>query len=242
MSLPIQDNALSRVDFDGAFFSGVLHVHRQEWAEAADAIDAARRAMDGRLTALMAESYSRAYPIMVNAQKLAEMEEIIEFRQLEERSRVAANHHPANRPNEIAARERLLGVWRDRLAGCRVDAEVHASILAVRSLILGPADDVEATLKLSELSRQAQRYKFAERVLLRALSELGSDLNGPVFGMGIVDGARVSSGVSNLDARSLTTLIERVLRTDLTLLTPGYGISHEQLCRRLVTEGGGLDR
>lgn len=66
--------------FDGSFFSAVLHIHKKEWALAAEAIDCSRRAMDGRFTALMAESYNRAYPSMVTAQTLAELEEVSRFR------------------------------------------------------------------------------------------------------------------------------------------------------------------
>lgn len=64
-------------------------------------------------------------------------EEIINFRQFEMRTSQRARLHAANRPNEKEARDHLLEVWRRRLDGCRVDAEVHSSILAVRSLILG---------------------------------------------------------------------------------------------------------
>jgi FKBP12-rapamycin complex-associated protein len=117
LSDQLVDNPLSAVDFDAAFYSSVLHIHRNEWAEAANAIDAARQAMDGRLTALMAESYSRAYPSMVTAQSLAEMEEIIELRKVGERFKTSAHQHPANRPNEDSARQRLLSVWRERLNG-----------------------------------------------------------------------------------------------------------------------------
>lgn len=105
--------------------------------------------MDARFTALMAESYNRAYPSMVTAQTLAEMEEIIELQKLEERSKGSSHRHPANKPDTGAARQRLLQVWRERLGGVRADAEVHSSILAVRSLILGPSEDSEATLTLS---------------------------------------------------------------------------------------------
>eukprot|EP00536_Pseudo-nitzschia_multiseries_P002882 jgi/Psemu1/318014/estExt_fgenesh1_pm.C_410004 len=161
-----------QLDFDGAFFSAILHIHREEWQMAAESIDGARKAMDGRFTALMAESYNRAYPSIVTAQTLAEMEEIIEYRKIEKDSQGGSHCHPANRPNINEARERLLSVWRDRLAGCRVDAEVHYSIMAVRSLILGPEDEVEATLTLSDLSRQAQRFKLAERILLAPLEKL----------------------------------------------------------------------
>jgi hypothetical protein len=215
---------------------------RKEWAHAADAIDAARKAMDGRLTALMAESYSRAYPSMVTAQTLAEMEEIVEFRKIEERSKVGAHQHPVNRPDEDKARQRLLSVWRERLAGCRVDAEVHSSILAVRSLVLGPADEVEATLALSELSRQAQRFKFAERVLLDPLEALNADLNGPMFGFGLSDsrGARLDFSGSNF--ASHRSFIDRVLIGDKATIMPSYGPPHEQWCKSLVTEAGGLER
>jgi hypothetical protein len=44
--------------------------------------------------------------------------------------------------------------------------------------ILEPTDEVDTTLTLSELSREAQRFKLAERVLLEPLEKLGGDLNG----------------------------------------------------------------
>lgn len=225
-------------EFDGNFYSAVLHIHRCEWPEAAEAIDGARKAMDGRLTALMAESYSRAYPSLVTAQTLAEMEEVLQFQKLVERSKMSAHQHPANRPNEQFARQRLLSVWRDRLAGCRVDAEVHASILAVRSLVLGPGEEVEATLKLSALSRQAGRYKFAERVLLRPLSDLSADLNGPAFNLSL--GRRVD--FASLDRGSLIQVIDRCLAGDLSFVVPEYGPNHEQWSKSLVADAGGLEK
>jgi FAT domain len=236
------ESSLTLIDFDGAFYSAVLHVHRKEWADAANLIDAARRAMDGRLTALMAESYSRAYPSMVTAQTLAEMEEIVEFRKTEERAHASARRHPANRPNDIEARKNLLSVWRKRLAGCRVDAEVHASILAVRSLVLGPADEVESTLTLSELSRQSQRYKFAERMLLDPLEVLHADLNGPCFGFRVSEQLRVRVDYSSVGISSFPSIIDRIVAGELGNIIPSYGPPHEQWSKSLVDQAGGLDR
>lgn len=238
----LRNDVLPRVDYDGAFYTAVLHVHRKEWAHAADAIDAARKAMDGRLTALMAESYSRAYPSMVAAQTLAEMEEIVELSKVEERSKLGSHQHPANRPDEDMARQRLLSVWRERLAGCRVDAEVHASIIAVRSLVLGPVDEIESTLALSELSRQSQRFKFAERVLLDPLEALNADLNGPTFGFGLLDLHGKRLNFSGVGACSHSSFIDRIVMGDLTTILPLYGPPHEQWSKNLVAEAGGLDR
>lgn len=230
------------VDFDGAFYSAVLHVHRREWDPAAEAIDGARKAMDSRLTALMAESYSRAYPSMVTAQTLAEMEEIIEFRKLEEHALVSHNQHPTNRPNAERARKHLLSVWRNRLAGCRMDADVHASILAVRSLVVRPDEEVEAILTLSELSRQAQQFKFAERVLLDSLGALKTDLEGPVFGIGLPESLRVVNDFFSFPSAALPNIVDNILSGDFRNIVTNYGSTHEQWSRKLVVESGGLHR
>ena len=238
-----RDGKLPRVDFDGAFFSAVLHVHREQWHKAAEAIDAARKAMDGRFTALMAESYNRAYPNIVTAQTLAEMEEIIEFKKIEKEAHEGGHSHPANRPNSDEARERLLSVWRDRLSGCRVDAEVHYSIMAVRSLILGPEDEVDSTLTLSELSREAQRFKLAERVLLRPLEKLGVDLNGSVFGFGLAENLGLRTELdSSLKTQPIPRIIDNLVASSNSAYLPNYSEVHHQWSRQLVEEAGGLER
>ena len=237
------DVGKSQVDFDGAFYTAVLHIHRKDWSPAAEAIDAARKAMDGRMTALLAESYSRAYPSMVTAQMLAEMEEIIEVRKLEEK-KMGQSDRGDKSSYTSKERERLLSVWRKRLEGCRVDAGVHASILGVRSLILSPEDDVDATLMLSEVSRQDQRYKFAERVILDPLASLNADLSGPVFGIGLkhdlglqVDFPRVAENPT-----SLSNYINKVLAGDLSNIVPAVTPEHERLSEKLIATAGGLDR
>ena len=238
----VRENAVPRVDFDGSFFSAVMHIHRKEWSSAAEAIDSARKAMDGRFTALMAESYNRAYPSMVTAQTLAEMEEIIDLQKLEEQSRGGSHRHPANKPNTGKARQRLLKVWRERLGGCRADAEVHASILAVRSLILGPSEDYEATLTLSDLSRQAERYKLAERVLLDPLEELRADLDGHIFGFNLGDHVGLGLGVTGSNTGSNGPIINHLVADKAGTFLPNYGPKQEQLSNKLVSAAGGLER
>lgn len=238
-----RDGFVPRVDFDGAFFSAVLHVHRKEWAPAAEAIDAARKAMDSRFTALMAESYNRAYPSMVTAQTLAEMEEIIEYRKIEKGFKATTDRHPANYPSCDEARERLLTVWRERLAGCRGDAEVHSPILAVRSLVLGPTDEVDATLTLSELSRQAQRFKLAERVLLDPLEALGADLNGPTFGFGLSELLELRSELEETMAHApVSKIIDDLVLSESIAFLPNYGEVHDQWSKQLIQDTGSLER
>jgi FKBP12-rapamycin complex-associated protein len=235
-----------RLDFDGSFYSAILNIHRKDWDAASTYIDAARKAMDLRFTALMAESRKRAYPSMVTAQILAEMEEIISFRQLEERSKHDEDLHIANKEDEKDARERLINLWRKRLSGCRADAEVHSSILAVRSLVLGPTDEVDATLTLSALSRQSQAYKISERVLLDPLEQLGADLNSSIFGHSIPESMTLellnSKESNKLSSSASNELILKIITEENGNFFPSYGASHSEYCKNLIQSAGGFDR
>ena len=170
------------------------------------------------------------------------MEEIIEYRKIEERSRQGSHLHPANRPSHVDARQRLLSVWRDRLAGCRLDAEVHSSVLAVRSLVLGPEDDIDSILTLSELSRQAQRHKFAERVLLDPLGAMDADVDGPTFGLS--DSLDLGFNFARLleTGGSHSSVIERILQGDAVEALSRYGPKHEHWSKSIVADAGGVDR
>ena len=71
-------NLLPRDSQDGAFYRAVLCAHNQDWDQADQLIDITRDMLDTELTALSAESYQRAYPIMVQLQMLSELEEAIQ--------------------------------------------------------------------------------------------------------------------------------------------------------------------
>ena len=241
----LRDVSLTRADFDGSFYSAILNIHKKEWSRAAGAIDGARRAMDSRFTALMAESYKRAYPSMVTAQTLSEMEEIVSFRKVEDRAIASGHQHPANRADADEVKQELLSVWKRRIAGCRVDADVHASILAVRSLVLGPTDDVDGTLALSSLSRQAQSFKIAERLLVDPLQKLDADMNGAAFGFGLPPSLGLGiTCPSSEDSSHFYSggIIDRLVTGRPDDFLPRYGSSHEQYTRKLIEEAGGLDR
>jgi len=241
-----------KIDFDGSFYTAILHIHRSEWELAADAINATRMAMDGRLTALMAESYKRVYPSMVTAQTLSEMEEIIQFKKLEEKVKSISNRHVANTIDIEDERKRLLSTWKKRLSGCRVDAEVHNSIMAVRSLVLGPTDEIEATLSLSVLSRQSKFFKLAEKALLDPLEALGVDLNGPVFGFRMP--AELGLGSQQNDSLTQAVNIDRLVCREASFIAqqegagtnasflPSYCKPHQDFFNMLVNKAGDFKR
>ncbi|MBN9311032.1 tetratricopeptide repeat protein, partial [Devosia sp.] len=70
-------------DLEGAFYRAVMYIHRNNFVKAHQYIDTTRRLLDTELTALVGESYQRAYDVLVRLQQLAEMEEIIEYKKSE---------------------------------------------------------------------------------------------------------------------------------------------------------------
>ncbi|KAM3569626.1 hypothetical protein VYU27_008290 [Nannochloropsis oceanica] len=175
---------------ESAFYRAILAIHNEDFDAAAINIDHARRLLDTTFTALVSESYNRAYMSMVTFQQLAEMEEIIAFRRLvvqqqqrqqqqqQEQSGGGGGGHlqmqgggGAGGGEDIGkAKQLLLEKWKRRLQGCRSDLSVWQRVLSVRSLILSPTDHIDAWLQFSALCLQSKNYSLAEKVLTERLS------------------------------------------------------------------------
>ena len=110
--------------------------------------------MDIELTALIGESYSRAYSLMVRVQQLAELEEVIGYKE----------------SRDFPERQHLLRkVWKERLLGCQRNVDTWQRILAVRSLVLTPNEDMGMWLKFSSLCRKSGRINLARKTLTTLL-------------------------------------------------------------------------
>lgn len=167
-------NHLGDDDVEGAFYRAILAIHHEDFDAAAVSIDNARRLLDTSFTALVSESYNRAYMSMVNLQQLAEMEEIIQFRRAhmenkQQRQPHQQSHLPSD-DNLIAAKRNLIDKWRRRLQGCRCDVTVWQRILSVRSLILTPRDHVDTWLQFASLCRQNGNFPLAEKILTERIN------------------------------------------------------------------------
>lgn len=144
---------------DGSFFRAISAVHRNEHFEARRFIDRSRHLLDTKLTALVGESYNRAYNVMVRVQQLSELEEVIEYK----------------RSNDAARRATIRRIWDVRLMGCQRDGSISLDVccvivltlfacvlvdtwqqlLAVRSMVVPPRDDMDIWLKFAGLCRKS---------------------------------------------------------------------------------------
>ncbi|ORZ13215.1 armadillo-type protein [Absidia repens] len=141
---------------DRTFFRAILAIHRNRYAEAEKFINKTRDLLDTELTALLGESYNRAYAIVVRVQMLAELEEMISYKQSS---------------NDMERQMVIRRTWMKRLEGCERNVEVWQRILRVRAMVISPHDDMEMWIKFANLCRNSGRFSLSEKTL-RSLMEM----------------------------------------------------------------------
>ncbi|VVC87256.1 unnamed protein product [Leptidea sinapis] len=136
---------------DGAFYRAVINIHKEDYKESKLYINQARTLLDSELTAVAGESYQRAYGALVNAQLLAELEEVMTYKLVPER------------------RESIQQAWWTRLQGGQRLVEDWSKILQVRGLVLTPKEDMATWLKFASLCRKSGAPRQAHKTLVMLL-------------------------------------------------------------------------
>jgi len=154
-------SALDENSMDSVFYRAIIAVHRDQYDIARTLIDRARDMAATELTALIGESYSRAYSVVVRSQQLAELEEVITYK--------CSTH-------DEEKRQLIKQLWRSRLDGVERNVEVWQSLLAVRSLVIAPREDPEIWIKFANLVRKNARPRKARKILQQLLVGAGKEL------------------------------------------------------------------
>ncbi|CAG7961711.1 unnamed protein product [Penicillium olsonii] len=135
---------------DRSFFGAILAIHRNQFEEANMYIEKARNGLDTELSALLGESYNRAYNVVVRVQMLAELEEIITYKQ---------------NIGDPEKQDAMRKTWNQRLLGCQQNVEVWQRMLKVRALVTAPRENLDMSIKFANLCRKSNRMGLAERSL-----------------------------------------------------------------------------
>lgn len=141
---------------DKAFFNAILSLHRNNFEDASNHILVARDLLVTEITALVSESYNRAYGVVVRVQMLAELEEIIKYKCL---------------PRGSEKRAIMRKTWNTRLLGCQRNVDIWQRMLKVRALVIKPKQDMDMWIKFANLCRKSGRLNLAEKSLNYLLEE-----------------------------------------------------------------------
>jgi serine/threonine-protein kinase mTOR len=142
--------SMKRQSPDRAFFGAILALHRNQFREALICVEQARQGLDTELSALVSESYIRAYQVIVRVQMLAELEELVVYQQSEKDSR---------------RRAVMRRTWETRLKGCQRNVEVWQRMLRLRSVVMTPRENMQMWTKFANLCRKSGRMGLAEKSL-----------------------------------------------------------------------------
>ncbi|ODV94288.1 hypothetical protein PACTADRAFT_4233 [Pachysolen tannophilus NRRL Y-2460] len=149
-------NVMKAESPDKAFFNAILSLHRNHFEEASNHILKARDLLVTEITALVSESYNRAYSVIVRVQMLAELEEIIKYKCY---------------PQGSEKRAIMRKTWNTRLLGCQRNVDIWQRMLKVRALVVKPKQDMDMWIKFANLCRKSGRLGLAEKSLSSLLDE-----------------------------------------------------------------------
>ncbi|PSN67313.1 ARM repeat-containing protein [Corynespora cassiicola Philippines] len=146
---------------DRAFFASILNIHNNRFEIATDEITKARKGLDTELSSLLGESYQRAYLPMIRVQMMAELEEIIRYKQ-----------NDNNKEKQASMRK----TWMKRLKGLQPNPEVWQRMMKVRQLVIGPQQSMDMWIKYTNLCRKNERHGLAEKALQKLLDIEGGNI------------------------------------------------------------------
>lgn len=131
---------------DGAFFRAVLAARNGDSELAFKLIDRTRELLDTELTALISESYARAYKTVVRVQGVSELEEAIFY---------------LSAPYDSPHRRRIERTWNSRLLQCQESVEVWQRILKLHLLAISPRTSFDLTTNFAKLCQKSGRTILA---------------------------------------------------------------------------------
>ena len=159
--------------FNGSFYRAILYVHKDKYSDAKKYIEKARDSVDASLTALVAESYGRAYDEVVNVQLLSELEELIEYKQITNTIQLSSSSSDSINP--LKKRQSLMKeTWKKRLFGSQPNVDLWQRMLSMRAMVVPPNEDISTWLKFISLCRKSSRFSIAQKVISNLI---GFDFN-----------------------------------------------------------------
>ncbi len=143
---------------DGTVYKTVLALttttnREAERQNALELIEHARDLLDVDLTSMASQSYERSYQAIIEAQVLAELEEVITYKET------------------ASKRDWLRETWWRRLQGCERSLEYWHRLLLVRSIVLPKKEDIKPWLKFSSLCQKNGCLGLSQQILTSLLGD-----------------------------------------------------------------------
>eukprot|EP01059_Diplonema_ambulator_P003629 TRINITY_DN13342_c0_g1_i3.p1 TRINITY_DN13342_c0_g1~~TRINITY_DN13342_c0_g1_i3.p1 ORF type:complete len:2822 (+),score=973.50 TRINITY_DN13342_c0_g1_i3:85-8550(+) len=136
------------------FYRAILAFHKNDREAATKNIETCRVLMDNELSTQIAESYSRAYELVVCLQQLSELEEVQQYVTSDEDRRATYR-----------------SMWTHRVSKMNKDPKYLQGTLAIRSLVMPTSQNINSWLDFVETCRWSGKMKKAQQVLMQLMGK-----------------------------------------------------------------------
>ena len=141
--------------YDQLFYMALISIKKGQFNDSFSYINKAREQLDTKVTALLGESYNRAYKCILDLQFLSEMEEIIIF------------------TNSSREKQQMLrSIWDKRLGYIQRDITPWQKTLALRSMVIKKTDDIDVYIRYANLCRKSGHLNIAQKALIDLREEI----------------------------------------------------------------------
>ena len=163
-------------EFEKNIYQTIININKNNEAyllKAEKCIETTRRNLDKKLPTLLAESYERAYKFLIFNEYLYQLEEIIQFKNLEIKSHNENNTCQLEKYKKILKRR-----WDRRLEIISEDTKTFERILSIRALVFNNIEeDYDKHLKLAEICREDDQFSKCMKILERLKKNAGSKID-----------------------------------------------------------------
>ena len=150
-----------RNSVQSTFYSAILAICKGQYATAHVCIEKSRDLLDKNVSALVGESYNRAYDMIVKVQQLSELEEIIEYKQCSSETRKGV----------------LRQMWQTRLLGARRNVVVWTRLLNIRRMVIPITEEPDIHVKFVSLCAKSGEMSLAAKTLASMMGCAQADIN-----------------------------------------------------------------
>lgn len=138
------------------FYKALYSINFNDFNEANKLIELERIQLDDEIVAVINEGYLRSYRLIVKAQELSEMEEIILFKQSNQEEKSF-----------------ILEKWKTRIQGMQRSPEVWSEVLSIHSLAIQQKEELDNYLSFSKLCRDSNKFDLANEIVTKIIKQLG---------------------------------------------------------------------
>lgn len=148
---------MDATSFEQTFYTAILSIRENQLQPTKKTMKTAWEIVDAKLPGLLRESYLRAYPVVIEAQQLCDLEEFIHYKETAETAE---------------RRDAILRLWNTRLKGSQPSIDIWEKFLSFRPLLVCPEDDLDTWVEFAELCMKNGQMRLAgdtlETLLLRS--------------------------------------------------------------------------